>query len=33
MNRMSIEEKVTQMLCVWQQKQTTLFDGHGGLDF
>lgn len=32
LGRMTIEEKVAQMLCVWQQKATTLVDDKGEFD-
>ncbi len=32
LKRMTIEEKVAQMICVWRQKQTVLFDENGKLD-
>lgn len=31
LNRMTLEEKVAQMICVWRQKQTILLDEHGKL--
>jgi beta-glucosidase len=31
--RMTLEEKVAQMLCVWQEKNTTLLDEKGDFDF
>jgi beta-glucosidase len=30
--RMTLEEKVAQMLCIWQQKPATLVDEHGRFD-
>jgi beta-glucosidase len=30
--RMTLEEKVAQMLCIWGQKKSLLFDGNGTLD-
>jgi beta-xylosidase len=30
--RMTLEEKVAQMLCIWQQKPQTLVDDQGGFD-
>jgi len=32
LKRMTTEEKVAQMLCVWGQKKTVLFDGEGKID-
>ncbi len=32
LGRMTVEEKVAQMLCVWGQKKTIMFDGNGKLD-
>lgn len=32
LKRMTVEEKVAQMICVWRQKQTALFDEDGKLD-
>jgi beta-glucosidase len=32
LSRMTLEEKAAQMMCVWQQKATTLVDEHGELD-
>ncbi len=32
LSRMTIQEKVAQMLCVWGQKKTLLSDEHGNLD-
>jgi beta-glucosidase len=32
LQRMSLEEKVAQMLCIWEQKKTILFDQQGNLD-
>ncbi|MFH0992442.1 MAG: glycoside hydrolase family 3 N-terminal domain-containing protein [bacterium] len=32
LNRMTIEEKVAQMICIWGQKKTMFFDGEGNLD-
>ncbi len=29
LNRMKLEEKIAQMLCIWQQKKSLLFDSHG----
>ena len=31
LSRMTLEEKVAQMLCIWGQKKTMLFDGEGNL--
>lgn len=31
LGRMTLEEKVAQMLCVWGQKKTIMFDGNGKL--
>jgi beta-glucosidase len=33
LKRMSLEEKVAQMLCIWEQKNTVLVDAQGNLDF
>ena len=33
LQRMTIEEKVAQMLCIWEQKNAILFDTKGMLDF
>ncbi len=33
LQRMTLEEKVAQMLCIWGQKKTMLFDDTGQLDF
>jgi hypothetical protein len=30
--RMTLEEKVAQMLCIWGQKNTELFDAYGNLN-
>ncbi len=32
LSRMTLEEKAAQMMCVWQQKATTLIDAHGAFD-
>jgi beta-glucosidase len=32
LSRMTLKEKVAQMLCVWQQKAGTLLDEHGNFD-
>jgi beta-glucosidase len=32
LNRMTLEEKVAQMLCIWGQKKTVLFDEAGNLN-
>ncbi len=32
LSRMTLEEKIAQMLCVWQQKRDTLVDAHGRFD-
>ena len=32
LSRMTLEEKVAQMLCVWQRKAATLVDEHGAFD-
>ena len=32
LSRMTLEEKAAQMMCVWQQKATTLVDEHGAFD-
>jgi beta-glucosidase len=32
LSRMTIEEKAAQMMCVWQQKATTLLDAEGNFD-
>jgi beta-glucosidase len=32
LSRMTLEEKAAQMMCVWQQKATTLVDSHGEFD-
>jgi beta-glucosidase len=32
LQRMTLEEKVAQMLCIWEQKKTILFDQQGNLD-
>jgi beta-glucosidase len=32
LNRMTLEEKVTQMLCLWGQKKTIMLDTEGNLD-
>src|SRR5689334_4197714 len=32
LSRMTLEEKAAQMMCVWQQKATTLVDAHGEFD-
>ncbi len=32
LSRMTLEEKAAQMMCVWQQKATTLVDAHGAFD-
>jgi beta-glucosidase len=32
LNRMTIEEKVAQMLCIWRQKESFLFDKEGNLN-
>jgi beta-glucosidase len=32
-NRMTLEEKVAQMICIWGQKKTLLFDEMGNLNF
>ena len=29
LNRMTLEEKVAQMICIWNEKQTTLYDDNG----
>lgn len=33
LSRMTLEEKVAQMLCIWRQKNNLLFDDQGRLDF
>ena len=33
LHRMTLEEKVAQMLCVWGEKKTLLFDDQGSLSF
>ena len=33
LTRMTVEEKVAQMLCIWSQKRAMLFDKDGKLDF
>jgi beta-glucosidase len=33
LSRMTLEEKVAQMLCIWGQKKTVLFDAEGNLNF
>jgi beta-glucosidase len=33
LSRMTLEEKIAQMLCIWQQKNTALVDESGNLDF
>ncbi len=32
LSRMTLQEKVAQMLCIWQQKSSTLIDEHGRFD-
>ncbi|MBP1657687.1 MAG: glycoside hydrolase family 3 protein, partial [Bacteroidetes bacterium] len=32
LRRMTLEEKVAQMLCIWREKKSILFDEHGHLD-
>jgi beta-glucosidase len=32
LKRMTLAEKVAQMLCIWQQKEASLFDGEGKLN-
>ncbi|MBP1623079.1 MAG: glycoside hydrolase, family 3 domain protein, partial [Acidobacteria bacterium] len=32
LSRMTVKEKVAQMLCVWEQKSRTLVDEHGNFD-
>jgi len=32
LNRMTIEEKVAQMLCIWGQKKSLFYDKDGNLD-
>jgi hypothetical protein len=32
LSRMTLEEKVAQMVCVWQHKAQTLLDGNGNFD-
>src|SRR5580658_5734056 len=31
--RMTLEEKVAQMMCIWQEKSTKLQDANGDFDF
>lgn len=33
LQRMTLEEKVAQMMCVWQKKSETLLDAAGNFDF
>ena len=32
LSRMTVQEKVAQLVCIWRQKQALLFDAHGTLD-
>jgi beta-glucosidase len=32
LSRMTLKEKAAQMLCIWQQKATTMLDEHGNFD-
>ncbi|MDP2885777.1 MAG: glycoside hydrolase family 3 N-terminal domain-containing protein [Ignavibacteria bacterium] len=32
LSRMTVQEKVAQLLCIWRQKQALLFDAHSTLD-
>ncbi len=33
LHRMTLEEKVAQMLCIWGEKKSVLFDEHGSLNY
>ena len=33
LGRMTLEEKAAQMMCVWQEKKTSLLDEHGNFNF